>query len=659
MLVVAPRVRRALAALAATLLVSAVVVRTLLPPGDLPWLSGSAVCALVALGGALLAWRRRDACPGAGWRADPGIGVLLMAFAVLLATLLSHDDRLTSDGVDHFVYLRSAWIDHDLDLANDYARVSPRGGSIDPPTPLGRTGNLHPIGPALLWSPLYAVADVLARASGRPADGDSAPYRNAAALAGLASGWLGLVFVYRAAQQVAPRGPALLAALGIGFGTFLYWYLAWAPSMAHAPAFAAAALVVLLSLPALPETREQRVRRAALLGAACGLTALLRWPDALIALVPLCDALPRLRRPAQRRGLAWEAVAFAACACLVFLPQMVTWKLLYGSLVTIPQGAAFLAGAPAVSGVLFSPRHGLFSWSPLLYVAFFGLLLALARAPRLACGGLLVLAALTRVNAGTADWWGGAAFGARRFDAALPALGVGLAVALAALARALARRPLSGATLLVGAAVAWNLMLARQYRSGAWDYSGPVSFEEMGHAAVSQIDRALGSPFSLPGALAERLASGRALADYESLFMDRPFARWTIRMGLDERLFLEDGWTAPLRLGAVSYRSLVGSSAGVAVALHRPLDYRLTLRAAALPTTPTEAHARLRVRLMVNARPGPQLDLDQNWNDVVVELPAASLRAGKNLLRLRASEGDGARLAVAGMSLEPLAIEPR
>lgn len=650
--------RRRLAACAASLLAAAVVVRAILPPADLSWLPAWAVCAALGLCGAGLAWRHRHAPAEVPWPRDPGFGVLLVALALLILTLLGHDFRLASDGVDHFVYLRSLWVDRDLDLANDYARVSPRGGSVDPPTPLGRTGNLHPVGPALLWAPLYALADLLARAAGRAADGDGAPYRNAAALAGLLAGWLGLVLLYRAASRLAGRGPALIAALAVGFGTFLYWYLAFAPTMAHAPAFAAAALVVLLSLRPWPAERPAGLRRAAALGAACGLTALLRWADALVALVPLLVALPRLRRRAEWRALALEAAVFAACALLAFAPQMVVWRLLYGSLLTVPQGEGFLAGAPAWSGVLFSPRHGLFSWSPLLYLGLAGLLLDLRRRPAFAAGSLLLLVALARVNAGTADWWGGAAFGGRRFDAALPGLGIGLALAVAGLARVLARRPLAGVALFVAAGVGWNLLLARQYRSGAWDYSGPVAFEEMGHAAVSQIDRALGSPFALPGALVERVTSGRALADYESLFMQRPFSRWTIRMGLDDRLFLEDGWSAPARQADVGYRSLLGASAGLAVALHRPLDYRLTLRAAALAAA-GEAGASARVRLVVNQQALEACDFGPAWSECETPLPARVLRGGRNLLRLRVvALSPGARVAVAGAALEPRAADP-
>src|SRR6185436_8162476 len=147
-----------------------------------------------------------------------------------------------------FVYLRSLWMDGDLDFANDYARLSPRGASVDAATPLGRTGNLHPVGPALAWSPFYLLADVLARLVGAPADGEGPTYRNAVALASLIYGWLGLVLLYHCARAFTERAAALVSALAIGFGTFLYWYLAFAPTMAHALAFFAAALFLFLWL---------------------------------------------------------------------------------------------------------------------------------------------------------------------------------------------------------------------------------------------------------------------------------------------------------------------------------------------------------------------------------------------------------------------------
>jgi hypothetical protein len=545
--------------------------------------------------------------------------------------------------VDHYVFLRSLAVDHDLDLANDYAIVSPRGASADPETPIGRTGNVHPIGPALLWAPFYVVADVLVRLRGGAADGWNATYLDAVAVGSVLYGWAGLVFVYLTARAIG-RAPALLAALGLAFGTFLYWYLAFAPTMAHAMSFAAAALFVWLwHNPGLVGTR-----RALALGAAAGLAALTRWSSVLLLLLPVLEALPRLRRREDWSALPREAAAGAAAFLVVFSPQMIVWWRLYGSPLTIPQGARFVTGNPAWDGVLFSPRHGLFSWSPLLYLGALGLAIYAWRQPWRGLAAAVFLVALTRTNAAVADWWGGAAFGGRRFDAALPLFGLGMALALAWAADLARRRPLLFPSLLVLAFVAWNLALAVQYRSAAWDYSDPVAFEDMGQGAVSLVDRLVGSPFSLPGALLARWRMGRALADYESLYMDRRHARWAVRMGEDERMYLEDGWSVPQSDGGVTWRSLSEDAAGLVVPLHRPIASVFGLRLRAQPAG--------RCRLVVNDVVVGSCEAGPEWSDCSYDLPAERLRRGRNFVRLR-RVGEG-RLDVAGAWLEPAREAP-
>jgi hypothetical protein len=571
-------------------------------------------------------------------RRDPGLWVLAGALLVLLGLLFSHRERITSDGVDHYVYLRSLAVDHDLDLANDYEVVSPRGASVEPQTPLGRTGNVHAIGPALLWAPFYATADVVTRLRGRPADGWNPLYRDLVAVGSLLYGWVGLVLVYGIARPEG-RGPALLASLGLAFGTFLYWYLAFAPTMAHATGFAAAALFVWSWLRPAPHG----VRRGLLLGAALGLAALNRWSSVLLVLLPAVEAIRHARKPTEWRALAQEALAGALAFLVVFSPQMIVWKRLYGSFLTVPQGARFVTGNAAWDGVLFSPHHGLFSWSPLLYLGALGLALFAAREPWRGLAALAFLLALTRANAGVADWWGGSAFGGRRFESALPLFGLGLALAVARGAEVSRRHPLVLPGLLVCAFVAFNLLVAAQYRSGALSYSDPVSFEEMGRGAVSAVDRAVGSPFSLPGALVAWLRTGRAPADYESLYMRRPHARWTLRMGEGDRLFLEDGWGPPRTEEGTGLRSIVRESAGLVVPLHEAASYRVGVR--------WRSSAPVRGRVIVNQQVVGSCELGLALQDCSFDVPEESLRAGRNYVRLRIL-GEGV-VEVAGAWMEP------
>ena len=433
----------------------------------------------------------------------------------------------------------------------------------------------------------------------------------------------------------AGRAPALLATLGIALGTFLFWYLVQAPTMAHAPAFATAAFAMAWWL----RERTDRARDALVMGALVGLAALVRWSSALLGVVLVWDAIG-LVRARRSRTFARDAALWAAGFLVAFAPQLVVWKLLYGSFVTIPQGGGFISARPAWAGVLFSPHHGLFSWSPLLYAGLVGLALWARREPGRALVSALFVLGLARLNAGVADWSGGAAFGARRFDATLPFFGLGLAFALGTSAELARRRPLLVPAAALTGAIAWNVLLARAHRT--WDQSGPVAFEQMGHGVVSAWDRAAGSPFALPASLFDWLRAARPPRDWESRYMTRGFERWSVRMGVDDRLFLEGGWSAPRGEGQVTWRRIEGEAGTLLVHLHRARGYRLGARLRR-PEGPA------RVRMVLNQQPAGSWTAGPAWEDHVLDLSADWFRAGRNALRFRA---DAEGVEVAGVWLE-------
>src|SRR5262249_40433235 len=148
-------------------------------------------------------------------------------------------------------------------------------------------------------------------------------------------------------------------------------------------------------------------------------------------------------------------------------PQLLAWRAIFGEylLSEPPHGRDFLRlGHPYLLNTFFSSRHGLLYWTPLLWAGFLGLLLLWRRDRRLALLLLPPVAVRSYVNVGWGDWWAGGSFSNRRFDSLLPLLAIGLALCLAALQRALERRP---AALLVAAGLvlsAWNLLQMQQYR---------------------------------------------------------------------------------------------------------------------------------------------------------------------------------------------------
>ena len=61
-------------------------------------------------------------------------------------------------------------------------------------------------------------------------------------------------------------------------------------------------------------------------------------------------------------------------ALLVVSPQLFAWYAVYGTPVVMPQGSGFMRWTrPEVVNLLFSLKHGLFSWTPCFLLAVIGL----------------------------------------------------------------------------------------------------------------------------------------------------------------------------------------------------------------------------------------------------------------------------------------------
>jgi len=111
---------------------------------------------------------------------------------------------------------------------------------------------------------------------------------------------------------------------------------------------------------------------------------------------------------------------------------------------------------------------------------------------------------------------------------------------------------------------------------------------------------------------------------------------------VDDRLFLEGGWSAPESLGQETWRRIEGEAGSLSVHLHRARAYRLgaRLRSEAGPT---------RVRVVLNQQPAGSWTAGVEWSDHVLDLPPDWFRPGRNTLRLR-TDAEGVR--VAGVWLE-------
>lgn len=406
-------------------------------------------------------------------------------FGVLVIVFLALWKPWAGDGYDPMLYyaqLTSAFFDGDQDFANDLAEGTNTFGVTRQLQwtvgPRGYTENPFAVGTALTWLPAWGGVWFAGQVVGPwfapewaatwAGDRFAAPYRWAVSLTTWFCFVAGLMLMARLARRVASREGAAAAVVVCGFASPLLAYATRQTAFSHV----ASMLTVALLLEMCFRARKFRSTAAFVaVGGAWALVALVRWQDAVWAAVPVAffvsqQALPAI--PAARRGLARRVALGAGFAVMLLLIQSAAWFPVYGALFTMPQGPGFMRwGDPQIGPVLFSGWNGLLYWHPLLALGFVGLgVMAWRRGLDFVSVALVGTALLSiYVNACVADWFGGNAFGARRFCSVLPVLAMGVACAWDALVRRRPWRGVARAVLVVG--VLLNVAMMAMWRRGA------------------------------------------------------------------------------------------------------------------------------------------------------------------------------------------------
>lgn len=412
-------------------------------------------------------------------------GALCLVLCWLLALPLLFRPYVAGvDAVGYYSWLRSAVIDHDLDVANEFdhfATQDPRTAAFGTDgvnwvvTPTGYRHNQWAAGSALLWLPLYAVTHgvvLLADATGAPiaADGYSWPYQLAAALMSTLCALAATLLTYRLARRLGfTAAIAAPAAAGAWLASPLLFYSFSNPLMSHACDALAFALIV----TALDASHTASPLRGGLaIGLAVGLATWIRTQNLLFLVVPLGLAL--IDAFAQRRAAVTHIAGILLGFGLLFAPLMLFWKTVYGGWLVNTYAATSAPGyfdwrAPHLVEIFFSTNRGLFVWSPIMLLALAGLWWLWQLDRRLTAALLLMFAIQVYLIAGLRFWSGAPAFGARYLSNMLMLYGLGLAALYARL-----RWPRWAPAAVTAAFIGWNGLLLVQYALETVPRAGPV-----------------------------------------------------------------------------------------------------------------------------------------------------------------------------------------
>ena len=481
----------------------------------------------------------------------PAYGYAYLALLLALAPILHYRGyRLRGDGLWYYSFAHSLAFDLDVDLENQYRSLgidNQRGSQPVRETGLPRF--TFPVGAPLLWAPFVELGHLgvfLRNAHGLETryDGFSNPYFHAVALGNLLYGFFGFLVLDRLLRKWFPPWVSFLAVLGIGLGSFLAFYLTYHAIYTHALTF------LLIALFVDGWVREEKTPRDyGLLGLVLGIATLVRWQNAVFGLLPALHLAAPLRRREWSFAGASTA-AFGAAFLLGVLPQLLSWKAIFGRLyIGVPLGPDYVRwDDPFLSEVLFSSRHGLFSWSPILLAAALGLPGFVRANPRRGLPLAAVALLVWYVNSTVADWWGGGSFGARRFDSALPILALGLGTAIAFTADLVRKHPRAVTSCAVAALIAANGLLMEQYRKGRIPVDDTMSWEAAAEAGLEDWFDAFGYPFSFPMNWIFAARYDRPRTQYDILVGKYLFHRMggldgLIELGPTDPPFLGNGWS--------------------------------------------------------------------------------------------------------------------
>ncbi|MEO5897781.1 MAG: hypothetical protein ABIS06_19000 [Vicinamibacterales bacterium] len=527
------------------------------------------------------------------FRRGRALSLFSLLFIVGLACQLQLAARLQSDGFYYFAYLRSLVFDRDVDFTNDYTMLGlGEKAHLFNPTPTGHAQSAWTIGPAIVWAPFFAAAHPIAgglKRSGADVstNGISYPYRQAVCVAGLSYGLLGCWFMYRLTATFFTRRKAAAATAAIVCGSFMIWYLVKEPSMTHAPSMAGVAGFIWLWVT----TRERRTpAQWALLGAVAGFITLIRWQNALFALMPACEAVMALSAAwwahdrSRFRATLLAGLVFTACAVVAFTPQMLAWRAIYGTYLAVsPVGPQIRWWDPHLVDILWSSRNGLLSWSPVIYFAAIGLVLFAGTRPAVGVPMMFSVFAMIYFNASIQDWWGSAGFGGRRFDGTIPVFALGMAMFIDRGAAVARRFPLGVVGTLASLLVVWNFALVRVAQEGQLRLGEAVSFGELGAHQMVALHDWFGNPFTYPASLIFAARNDLPIGTYDLVeanrFLGDPFRPYgRIDVGTDaDAMLLRDGWHGRETSGETTFR-WAESPATLLIALHHPARLALQLR---------------------------------------------------------------------------------
>ena len=378
-----------------------------------------------------------------GRRALYGALVLAFFFAAaglgIARSVVRHESIVFAlgDGKSYYVYLPTLVIDGDLDITNqmrEHWGTQFNPDDLEDRTERGYVRNKYPIGVALSLAPTFLLAHAVASAGYPPTGwsalaphGYSAIYQFAMLATVMLMAWGTLALVDRLAEGHFGCDSRAIAfgVTCVAIGSPFAYFAIRAPLMPHIVSgfWVVAAIVICARIARDAMQKILRARDLFLLALTCSMALVCRPTNAFLGFFALWAFTAVFSNGLL--GPFAKRVPLAMFGVLPLILQMLVWRQMFGHWIAsaYPPYERFFWEEPLIVKTLFSPRAGLFSWSPVLVLAFAGFLVRLLKpmaapnprgTPALVCY-LLSFVMLCYLNSAWWCWYFGDSIGGRPY----------------------------------------------------------------------------------------------------------------------------------------------------------------------------------------------------------------------------------------------------
>ena len=378
---------------------------------------------------------------------------------------------IDQDVIFYYGYLPATFIYHDWSFRfPDKPGFTGTVWSI--PTPDGGRYQKMTMGVAMLYAPFFGIAHLYTSATHGAADGYSLSYHIALIWAGVFYFIMGLFFLRKILRLYIPDRAVALVLITLSFGTNLLNYATMDGALSHVYSFFLFALALWAFLQWL---ESPKAWLTIILGISVGLIVLIRPSNITFALFLLLYIYFKDRDIKKSwhfiLSLKWKLLLLAGSALLIWLPQMIYWKMNTGHYIFYSyQGENFFFGRPQVINGLFSYRKGWLLYTPMMWLAIAGFFLMRDKLKQWLWPTLITMLISIYIIFSWWCWWYGGSFSAL----ALVEFYVLMSLPLGAFFTFILQRkfiPKALTTLVVGFFLWLNLFQTKQYSTSLlhWD----------------------------------------------------------------------------------------------------------------------------------------------------------------------------------------------